>query len=88
MGIQLERLEPFAYPDGHFHYQSATNPASDYEVEEPANLLSFVHLLQRFGIRPVHVHLIDSSGVGTLAATGSLGRGGQYVVDRVFANQR
>ena len=87
-GIQLDYLDHIAPSIEELNSRNSRAGTSDYEDEASLSFLQLIALLQSFQIHPVNVYLIDSLGLGAIAATGSLGKGGQYLVDRVFGNQR
>ena len=86
--IQLDSLDYLAHPEEQAPYRDNAAVARENGDEASVSLLKLVSLLQSFKIHPINVCLIDSLGVGAMPATGSLGKGGQYMVDRVFDNQR
>lgn len=51
------------------------------------NFLTFVDLLWKLKIPTINPCILDGSKSVT-AANGTLGRGGQYMVDRIYDNQR
>ena len=61
-------------------------------ADHTGDFLSFVSLSQKFEIPLINPLLLSKTeggeGPTAVEATGSLGSGGQYFVDRIFENQR
>jgi hypothetical protein len=70
---------------------SASSPLNQVENEdqrqETSTFLSFISLVKRFQI-PIVDQCIADPQQRAEAAVGILGKGGQYIVDRTYSNQR
>lgn len=55
--------------------------------QQASTFLNFIRIIKRF-----HIHIVDQSIADPQqraeAAVGILGKGGQYIVDRTYSNQR
>lgn len=56
------------------------------ERAEIVDFLYFVDLLWKFKIPTVHASILEGGDIAS-ATTGTLGRGGQYAVDKIYDNQ-